>query len=141
MAMKVVSPTAHSANTTAVVMKSAHALARRWISVFAIVGEYRDVLRAAMRFAWDCAKGKAGVARLPKFASTTPRVWRNVVVSTIVGAKAPCGARDNTIPWLAEVEYFRLGWVPIRKIPELLKAGTVGYAYSAATGKIGVFWN
>ena len=138
MAMKVVTP---STTTAAVVMKAAHALARRWTQEFALVGEYRDVLKAAMRFVWDCAKGKAGIARLPKFAARTPRVWRNVVVSAIIGVKAPCGTHDNNRKWLAQGEFFRLGHLPIRKIPSLLKATTVGMAYCAATGKPGIFWH
>lgn len=139
MAMKVVSP---STQPAAVVMKAAHSLARRWISEFTLVGEYRDVLAQALRFVWDCARGKAGIARLPKFAARTPRVWRNVIVSVILAVKATkITSNVRSRAWLAEGEFFRLGWVPIRKIPELLEAGTVGYAYSADTGKAGVFWN
>lgn len=141
MAMKVVTP----ATTAAVVMKAAHSLARRWITEFALVGEYRDILRVAMRFVWDCCKGKAGIARLPAFAAHTPRVWRNLVVSVILGVKAPGVATKSchTLPWLAEegLNHFQLGWVPIRMIPSLLAATTVGIAYSADTGKAGVFWS
>lgn len=140
MAMKVVPP---STPVAALVMRAAHALAARWTQEFSLVGEYRDVLRVSLRFVWDCVRGKAGIARLPAFAAHTPRVWRNVVVSVILAAKATkiTSSSVHTLPWLAQGEFFRLGWVPIRKIPELLEAGTVGYAYCAATGHPVVFWD
>ena len=138
MAMKVVPPTAPVA---ALVMRAAHSLARRWIAEFSLVGEYRDILKAALKFVWDCVRGRAGVARLPRFAATTPRVWRNLVVSVILGVKAPVVTTTHSRPWLKDGEFFQLGWVPIRKIPSLLAAETVGYAYSAATGSAGVFWS
>lgn len=140
MAMKVVTtPTATDRST---IMKAAHALARRWMSEFSLVGEYRDVLKAAMRFVWDCARGRAGTARLPRFAATTPRVWRNLVVSVILAVKATkITSNTRSREWLAEGEFFRLGWVPIWKIPSLLSASTVDHVYCARTGKVGVAWS
>ena len=138
MAMKVVPPTTPVA---ALVMRAAHSLARRWIAEFSLVGEYRDILKAALKFVWDCVRGRAGVARLPRFAATTPRVWRNLVVSVILGVKAPVVTTTRSREWLAEGEFFRLGWVPIWKIPSLLSASTVDHVYCARTGKVGVAWN
>lgn len=139
MAMKVVTPT--PTPVASLVMRAAHALCRRWMSSIALVGEYRDVLRSALRFAWDCARGRAGTARLPRFASATPRVWRNVIVASILAAKGVSVTTSSSRAWLAEGESFRLGHVPIRMIPSLLGATTVGYAYCAATGHPVVFWN
>lgn len=74
MAMKVVTPTPvhfrQLAQRTAV-MRAAHSLARCWMAQAYLVGDYQDFLKAAMRMAWDMARGVVD-ARVPTWARGLP---------------------------------------------------------------------
>jgi hypothetical protein len=72
MAMKVVTPTTPAPvhftklSQRAAVMRAAHALARSWMAPEVLVGDYQDFLKAALRMAWDLARGRQ--PRVPTWA-------------------------------------------------------------------------
>ena len=75
MAMKVVTPSTPTVNFVklsqrAAVMRAAHSVAKSWMALAHMIGDYADFLRAALRMVWDLVRGLA--PRIPAWATATP---------------------------------------------------------------------
>ena len=118
MAMKVVTPTTPITFTkvavAAAVMRAAHVLARCWMAQTNLVGDYQDFLKAALRLAWDMARGVT--PRVPVWASdlTLPAEVKALVLHQEVPAPNRFEIAEGDNPFAAFLKAFgvnaKWGW-------------------------------